>query len=148
MIAGEGEGEREGEKEGEKEGERKETEREREREREREKERERARGEKDILYCHQVLPNHKSSVERGGKTGEDGEREGGRVVERREGGWKGGTETREGGDRERRGRERRKVEREGEGGRIEKREDMEGGMEGEWYYIHVYTNCLHRSLHT
>ena len=59
-----------------------------------------------------------------------------------------------GGDRERRGRgrERRKVEREGEGGRIEKREDMEGGMEGsmegEWYSIHVYTNCLQRSLHT
>ena len=40
--------------------------------------RKRARGEKDIiLYCHQVLPNHKSSVERGGETGEEGEREGG-----------------------------------------------------------------------
>ena len=61
---GEGEGEERG--------------RERGRERETETEREeRARGEKDILYCHQVLPNHKSPVERRGQTGEEGEREGG-----------------------------------------------------------------------
>ena len=39
------------------------------REREWDRKRERARGEKDILYCHQAPPNQKLSVERGQREG-------------------------------------------------------------------------------